>query len=569
MALIEPNSRIDFLRGIPFDPSYENTMYFDNINQQVSYFDTKIAITLEDASYQRVDSGYMKVGWVEDTYGRSVINQMYNVNYMRFKNTNFENKWFYAFVDNIQYINNNTVGVYYHLDVMQTWHFEYSFNECFIERQHTETDAIGSNTIPEDLELGDYVFGQPYEFTYTPRAIVVTAGLLDGTYTGGTVISGLTSMGDTFSGVHYYTFDISTQTGLDNLNSLLETAYTSREKQNTIISIFMYSSYFMQGNKVPLETTVYLPASGNDYMIDNHVVRNKKLLTYPYNLIYVSNYQGNHAEYKYEYFSNPSQCKVKVWGSIGTNPGMVLYPHNYKTSGDNFDEAITLNGFPMCAWVNDAYKAWVAQNAGTINATIFAAGVSWGDTLIKGKNYIDGANNTKGISNFVNGMANYLNVKNKDSLMSKMISAQNQDLKDFSQSLGRSLIATAGIIGKMRDHAVQPPQAHGNTNGDVLYQSGKMTFMIVNKHIRTEYADIIDSFFDMYGYAIHKCGIPNRNARPCYTYVKTVGCSLDGNVPVSDLKMIEDIFNSGIRFWRTNATFGKFERSYNDNSPSI
>ena len=44
MSLIEPNSRIDFLRGVPFDPSYENTMYFDNINQQVSYFDTKIAI---------------------------------------------------------------------------------------------------------------------------------------------------------------------------------------------------------------------------------------------------------------------------------------------------------------------------------------------------------------------------------------------------------------------------------------------------------------------------------------------------------------------------------------------
>ena len=545
MSLIEPNSRIDFLRGVPFDPSYENTMYFDDLNEQISYFDTKLAagLSVEKSSYQRVDKGYIKVGWVVDKFGQSVINQMYNVNYMRFKNTNFENKWFYAFVDNVEYINNNTVGVYYHIDDMQTWHFDYSFNECFIERQHTVTDNIGENTIPEDLEIGDYVFGQPYDFEYQPRAIVVTAGLLDGSYTGGTLIQGLNSMGNTFSGVHFYAYDITTQAGLDGINSILEDAYTSRENQNTIIAVFMYCAYFMQGNKQPVQIPVYLPTSDNDYVIGNHVVRNKKLLTYPYNLIYVSNYQGNHAEYHYEYFSNPASCRLKIWGSAGVNPGMILYPYNYKTSGDNFDEAITLTGFPMCAWVNDAYKAWVAQNAGTINASIFAAGISWADTIIKGKDAIQSKN------------------------AGKHLAKTGSDGSGFASSLSRSLVATAGIVGQIRDHAVQPPQAHGNQNGDVMYQAGKMTFMVVNKHIRTEYADIIDSFFDMYGYAVHKCGIPNRNARPCYTYVKTVGCSLDGNVPVSYLRNIEEIFNNGIRFWRTNATFGKYGINYNNNKP--
>lgn len=561
MALIEPNTRIDFLTGIPFDPTYENTMYFDSLSAQIAYFDTKIARTVERSSYQRVSSGVIKVGWVVDTIGGSVINQMYNVNYMRFKNTNFENKWFYAFVDRVEYINNNTVGVYYHLDVLQTWHFDYSFNECFIERQHTETDNIGSNTIPEDFEIGDYVFGTPSEVEYLPYAIVVSSGDINGDYTPGVVYDGYTAQGKVFSGVHYNLFSLNDPQQVTQLNAFLEAAYTDRERQNSIIAVFMGPGVFMSTPKPTLAYHIYLNKSDNDYLIGNHVVRNKKLLTYPYNFIYVTNYQGNHAEYHYEYFTNPEDCKLKVWGSVGTNPGLILFPENYKTTGDNFDEAITLTGFPMCAWVNDAYKAWVAQNAGTINATIFAAGVSWGDTLIKGKNYIDGIANVRDATNF--------NVKNKDTLMGKLISAENQDLKDFSQSLGRSLIATAGIIGKMRDHAVQPPQAHGNSNGDVIYQSGKMTFMIANKYIRTEYADIIDSFFDMYGYAIHKCGIPNRNARPCYTYVKTVGCSLDGNVPVSDLKLIEEIFDSGIRFWRTNATFGKFERSYNDNSPSI
>ena len=69
----------------------------------------------------------------------------------------------------------------------------------------------------------------------------------------------------------------------------------------------------------------------------------------------------------------------------------------------------------------------------------------------------------------------------------------------------------------------------------------------------------------MYGYAIHKYGIPNRNARPCYTYVKTVDCSLDGNVPVEDLRLIEEIFNKGIRFWKTSATFGVYDVLVNNN----
>ena len=46
MALIEPNSRIEFLTGIPFDPSYENTMYFDDLTAQNTYFGTKFLVDL-------------------------------------------------------------------------------------------------------------------------------------------------------------------------------------------------------------------------------------------------------------------------------------------------------------------------------------------------------------------------------------------------------------------------------------------------------------------------------------------------------------------------------------------
>ena len=569
MSLIEPNSRIDFLRGVPFDPSYENTMYFDNINQQVSYFDTKIAVPFERFSYVRVDNGYIKVGWSIDGGNATAIKDLYNANYMRFKNTSFENKWFYAFVDRVEYINNNTVGVYYHLDVMQTWHFEYAFNQCFIERQHTETDRLGANTIPENFELGDYITDGFSYFDYEPCAVVVTAGDRSGTYQGGTVRQGKMRRGNWFTGVSFTAYNISNQTELDALNNLLERAYTNRETLNTIIAIFMMPRWFFD-NPTSVQSTVQsvITPGVSGYHLGQYPVRNAKLMTYPYNMLYVSNNQGNHLELHFEYFGDPTACKLEVWGNMSTSPGIMIYPIDYKiydpyhNDNPNFDEILTISGFPMCAWANDAYKAWIAQNAGSLNTAIFGAAVSWGDTLIKGKNYADDIQNRVAIGN-------HPFIKNSASAYGSAKAQENRSLSDLSTSASRSLIATAAIIGQMRDHAVQPPSAHGATNGNLIYQAGLMTFMYCHKHIRPEYAAIIDDFFDMYGYAVHRSGIPNRNARPCYTFVKTADCSLDGNVPVAYLREIEEIFNKGVRFWRTTASFGVYDVAVNNNAPVI
>lgn len=526
------------MTGIPFDPSYENTMYFTDLTEQNTYFASKISHVVENSSYQRVSNGYIKVGWVVDTLGGSVINQLYNANYMRFKNTNFENKWFYAFVDKVEYINNNTVGVYYHLDVLQTWHFEYTFNQCFIERQHTETDVLGRNTIPENFELGEYVMDALHELSYEPCAIVVTAGDFGGTYADGVVVPGLQTNGDWFSGVHFYPFPLHVQQQVDALNDMLEAAYTDRNKLNTIIAVFVMPHYFASTPANVLEyTDSVIPAGTTGYHLGNYPVRNAKLMTYPYNMLYVTNYQGNHNELHFELFDDPTNCKLKVWGNLSTNPAMVIYPYNYKVSGDNFDEMMQLTGFPMCAWANDAYKAWLAQNAGTLYAT--ASSIAMQGAI--------------GVGKTVAGLG-----------------PSDIRLADEGvRQIGGALTAASLMVGKVSDHSVEPPTSHGNANGNLQYQMGKMTFMWTHKHIRGEYAAIIDDFFDMYGYAVHRSGIPNRNARPCYTFVKTTDCSVDGNVPVSDLKIIEDIFNKGVRFWRTTATFGVYDVAVNNNAPVI
>ena len=86
----------------------------------------------------------------------------------------------------------------------------------------------------------------------------------------------------------------------------------------------------------------------------------------------------------------------------------------------------------------------------------------------------------------------------------------------------------------------------------------------MHKHIRAEFAEIIDGFFNVYGYATHKVKMPNRTSRPEWNYVKTIGCKIEGGyptdcdypgglvplgVPAADANAIENIYNNGITFW--------------------
>ena len=68
-----------------------------------------------------------------------------------FQNTSFGIKWFYAFITNVEYINNETSEITIEIDVMQTWHFDYTVNQCFVEREMAATDDIGGNLVPETL----------------------------------------------------------------------------------------------------------------------------------------------------------------------------------------------------------------------------------------------------------------------------------------------------------------------------------------------------------------------------------------------------------------------------------
>lgn len=60
-----------------------------------------------------------------------------------YRNTNFNNKWFYAFIVNKEYISDNCTACTIQTDVFQTWMFDYTFKRSFVER---EMIAVSSDT---------------------------------------------------------------------------------------------------------------------------------------------------------------------------------------------------------------------------------------------------------------------------------------------------------------------------------------------------------------------------------------------------------------------------------------
>lgn len=497
---IAPNSTVKLFKNCPLDKSYENTIYFASVSAQTNYFSSLTGYTFTNQTYQRVHKGKIRVAMNAEP--------LYNCNYMAFQNASFGSKWFYAFILAVEYVNNVTSEITYEIDVLQTWHFDYILEQCFIERQHTETDNAGENLIPENLELGEYVVDDFFVTGLLNTFYIVLGCTFDSSFQDAT--------GDLYSGIysglqfHAFTNDAA---GVAACNSFITDA-TIYGKSSGIVCIFLMPSTMVnaKGSTAPSARTYSIAKPDQYHAIGGYIPKNKKLYCYPYNFLYATNMQGNAAIFPYEYFSG-STCDFQISGDMSPNPSVIMCPVNYKgITGVNFDEKMVLSGYPQLSFNIDSYKAWLAQNATSlaVNATATAA---------------------TALANPISG-----------------------------------LVGAASLVAQVYEHSIMPNQARGGAGSSANCAHGLQEFAFSHKHIRPEFMAIVDDYFNMFGYAIHRVRIPDRNARPEWTYVKTVGCKISpaatSGLPGDDTEKIEQLYNSGIRWWNNPAHIGNY--TYNN-----
>lgn len=145
--MITPNSEIRLLK-VPFEIDNRNQLTFSNLTAQTNYFLGLSHLSYENTTYQRKDNIIRFEAPIDD---------IITYNYVMYKNTSYSNKWFYAFITNMEYKNDSTTDITIKEDVFQTWQFDITYKKMFVEREHVNDDTIGLHTIPENLELGEYI----------------------------------------------------------------------------------------------------------------------------------------------------------------------------------------------------------------------------------------------------------------------------------------------------------------------------------------------------------------------------------------------------------------------------
>lgn len=511
---IEPNSYIRLMKNIPLDNTYTDTLFFTSRANQLNYFrNNTTGMNFTAQSYQRVIRDGLR-------YIRLQVNaeNIYDYNYLMFQNTAFGNRWFFAFINNIEYINNNTSEINFELDVMQTWLFDVTLGASFVEREHFSEDTVGMNIQPEPIDIGPIQCNGVTSTGWFDNVAIVVA--LSNTSEDRGLVCG------TFSALSYFWAPL-TNDGAKFVQRQIN-SYVEMNQMDRIVSIFLAPADFIaqhmpsEGGFIPhtaqpVTKTISLPRPTT---CGNYTPRNQKLLTAPYTFLCADSL--NEAQnYRFEWSRDANNISFSATGYIGPDPAVTFYPVNYngawtnlvQTVGKNPTESVTLRGYPQCAVAIDAYRAWLAQGAvaDAVNIaqsiTTIGAGVSYGNPFMA----VHGA------------------------------------------------LGVVGGINNAIVSATKGSKARGVQGGDVDIITKQKEVYFKYMSVTEEYAEIIDDFFDRYGYACNQLKIPNRNARAHWTYCKTHDCNLEGSAPADDLKKMKSIYDNGITWWNNPSEVGHYE----------
>ena len=354
---IQPNSNIKIYNDIPLDNKYEHTLYFPNISSQNAYFHPtgkpKAKYVLTAQSYQRVVKDKMRIA--------KKAEDLYDCNYLAFQNASFGKKWFYAFITSVEYINNETSEITFEIDKIQTYWFDLTLKESFVEREHSSTDNIGDNIEPEPIEVGEYLFDDYTELTdngggsnisYKKTCVLIATSDTTGSVVNGTQYDGV------YGGAKIRAFNSS------DITSINEYLATFVQAPDTVVSMYICPTILVTYTTIPTGGvdlastaisngyTLYGKAITNSDKFGNYKPKNKKIYTYPFNYFQVDNGNGQSLPIRYEFCKN-LKPEFTLYGTINQPVQLVLAPTNYKNveGGEGLSnvlltEKITLESYP-------------------------------------------------------------------------------------------------------------------------------------------------------------------------------------------------------------------------------
>ena len=534
------NGEIILCKGIKMDKGFENVLSYNESDMVTLCRNNAVATTTK---YSILDPSVRSID-VAVPYSTCIP-----INYIAFKNPYYGNKWYFAFVEDIVYVNNNTTTIKYKLDVFSTWYPKMNVGQAFVEREHVSDDTIGNNTVPEGLDTGEYIVNEVqsigYETTGNPETRVVIGVTKVPEDMWSTFSTTSRSYNGIFNGLSYYVFetfpDAANFLSVMDLKGLAENVVNVFLAPNKLCNTSVFVPYTetiidwggttfdisFNYNKIPNEsaervlkdsTTISLNSTLNGY-----TPKNNKMFTKEFNFLHITNNNGGDVNYAYEDFVNNTPT-YRVIGAICPGCSIRLIPENYKkyttssTKNILMEYGLVAGKYPVCSWRSDTYTNWLTQNSvnytmdriGSIGAIGVAAAINPAVAAISGVGLI------------------------------------------------------TDLLKEKEKREKSPIQSKGNVNvGDVTYSSGMNKFTYSKMSCRYEYAKKIDEYFSRFGYQVNEIKTPNLLSRTKFNFIKVGGLDelVHGDIPASDLEEINNIFRKGVTIFHDYSTFGNYTQT--------
>lgn len=524
MAQFNANGIVRIMSGVPWNKSYKDTRYFSNQTEQLQYFAGKHALyESESNSYIRQGLSYISVDMP--------IESLWNASYLMFQNRDMGDRWFFAFVDNLEMMAASTTYVYYTIDIMQTWMFDTAPINAYIERRHFGIEQKGDIFVaPENLGTGD-----GYDVVYRISAdslsqldiIPVLTSSVDLNKSGGSkedpVIVGASGsfVNGLPSGCDYYLCGYRNADSIVSvMDSISRYPWVSKGILGcTVIPRDMADSLSVSPAGIGSSTVLKVTGGGtvnkaiwNDNIFSRFPeVKFQKMLMYPFSFIEISNLQGESMIIKPQFVNN-GQLILNKTSVFWANPQIKYWVNNYAELGEGYDMSINLASFPQCPVQDNSYVTSISRME---QEKQIATEQSWWQTVMSVLGGVLSANPMASVPQAIN----------------TIYSAQRMDL---------GLAYADTQVPTIRNQGGMAPLNMANNRFGC-----EMRWKMVNP----ETQDIINSYWTLYGYSIKQIEKvqPDRMSR--FDYVETRNCRIRGNIPNTDLITLQNIYDSGITFW--------------------
>lgn len=513
--MVLQNSKIILAKNINIDRDYVNVLDYTE--------EEMLALVRQNKVYE--NSNYSFIRPQNDIYVQINYGYALQCNYIAFQNTDYSNKWFFAWIDEVIFISNNTVQIKYTVDAWSTWFSKIQVKPCYVLRHHVNDDVIGNYLQEENLNVGDVVSEEYDEYTdaiedYYIIMLCTYDLITKRAYSNMELVNGnvLSSMVYIFNNtdvvsLQYAIQDIIEQASVDNIRNIFilpkylidNLGIRKIDNSNAFGS---YSYYVLNlNNDTSKKNLSFAWAIDKTTSFSDYTPKNKKLFVYPYNYLFFTNNIGNNNIYKYENFINSDTCLFDVQMAFSIGGSIRAVPRNYKGIDYNIDEALALGKFPTCEWNADAFTNWLTQNAVNVGSQILTGLASFAS------------------GNFVGAGA-----------------------------------TVASLIGTFYQASLQPTIQKGQNEGDINYSSNSNTFRAYHMRAKTEYLKIIDDYFSRYGYKINMITTPNITGRKNFNYVEIGGAEEigTGEIPSNFMETINKACRRGTTVWHNHANIGNF-----------